>query len=400
MQNVTYWDWPTIIFYYGVMLVSMLLASALEHRKCKIVFGNVSLCDMETTNKRGRPYTGIGLFLVSVIWLVILAIRDMTRGTDIYGYFRIYSLTSLSDIKSAFQNAINREPVWSIFEMILRHFNVEVAKQPGTMIYLGISAAIWIIFVRKALENELKGAGIGLSVGWCYCLFFFRSFSMLRQSCAIAMIMYAYTMLAKGDKKKYWILQVLAVGFHYSAIFAVLGYFFWDEEIGTTKTGSLLKKLLVLLAIMGLIVYGESFFGSLFGATGSKYDNALVGRASSFGIGQLAMRLPLLTFVWLYRDQIIEENPHNAGYISLLVFDLFVSQLNYVSPSFNRASLYFNCMYVFIIPPLIRAIGRGRLNDLSQKLIGLIIVTVYFFSQMNYYIYSNPYYISPYITGV
>ncbi len=77
------------------MIISMFLATTLEHRKYRVVLRKPAASDLETADNDKKQYTGTGIFLTGIIWLVILAIRDMTRGTDIYGYFRTYSLTSI-----------------------------------------------------------------------------------------------------------------------------------------------------------------------------------------------------------------------------------------------------------------------------------------------------------------
>lgn len=380
MEYINFWSWSTYFFYLLILILSIIFL--LHYR--------FSFSNIQFSNSKSQK----GLFFVGILWLIVLTLRDSSRGVDVVRYFRIYSKTNYNAIKDVFVQFLSREPLDGMIEFILKQLNVNVNERIGSMVYLGVFAMLWIIFVLLAIKEESKTNGIIVATAIAYSMFFFRGFSMLRQSISMAIMLYAFTQLAKGEKKKYWILQLISIGFHYSAIICIAAYFFWP----TSKKNNI-KDVIFRILIIGLIfllmMYGSRFFSVLFSGTNSKYE-LLSQRSSKFGVGQLLMRLPMLILVLFNREKLIKQNEHNRGYISLLILDVIVAQLNYVSPSFSRASLYFSNLYIFIIPSFISCI-KLKYGKHFEILVSVILIFLFLTYKIYYFVYTNPYYIMPYL---
>ena len=377
---MNYWDMPSFAMYLSLFLATMVVVEISSDN------GFIRI-------KKRKKNEG-ALITVAIIWLLVLTLRDSSRGTDLVRYLRTYESLNATSVSEIFRQAMTAEPLYNVYVWLLKSVSSGLSKVQSTALYLFGVAVPWVIFSFMALKNESKNNGSTIAIAVIMIQFFFRSFSMLRQSIALAIMLYAFSEYAKGKKLKYWFLLLVSVGVHYTAIIGIPAYFYTDAKQG--KSSILLKRTIVIIGMAVFFFFGAEILNSVFGSFDGKYAQ-LGSRVSSFGIGQLVNRLPFVALLVYYRKDLIAQNSHNKVYIDLMIFDVFVGQLNYVNPLFNRLSLYISALMVFLVPSLYICISK-RVGKPAGRLLFFIILVVWFVLRVNYYTYENPYGIMPYIS--
>ena len=379
------WSYESFAIYVSVMV----LCAIISKLSCKNVRNETGVEERRVVSWR--------LFCAFIPMLIILSIRDISRGGDLQRYFYKFVYTPVESIKSILLLSSGGEPGFKLYEFFIGKisgaFNGNLKNV--LILYCFSMAIAWIYFIYKAIKEESEHNGVAIAICAAFIQLFFASFSMLRQSIAIGIMAYAFTQLAKGKKKNYWLLLILAISFHYTAIIGVAAYFFTETSMHNPRKGIALKLFVFVLMAL-FFVFGSEILDSLFGDT-EKYST-LGMRRRAFGLGQLAMHLPVVLILLYFKKDLIKHNPNNKLYVDLTIFDLFVSQLNYVNPSFNRLDNYFYILCIFWLPSLY-VVLKEKIGKSITNLIVVIGLTIWLILKIRFYIYTTPYYIMPYFTN-
>lgn len=379
---INMWDTSSFILYLSILFCTIFFSSINSEDSYLILSANYK-----------RSYKR-AFFVVFIIWITILSFRDLQCGTDLGRYIEKYDRLHINSISEWLKQSLSTEPLFTGYTATIKALSSTLSRDQSIIIYLFSVAAIWIILSFKAIANESEKNGITTALAVLMIQMFFRSFSMIRQCIALGIMFLAFSEYARGRKKIYWILLCVALGFHYSAIIGIPAYFFVTVN-GSNKT-IILKRIAVIMCMILFFLFGAEILDSVFGSSEDKY--ALLGkRSSSIGLGQLAKRLPFIFVLLYFKQSLIEQNEHNKVYIDLMIFDVFVGQLNYVNPSFNRMSLYFDLITVFLVPSLAICLSQ-KIGKSSSRIFFLIIIIGWYISKVYYYTYDNPYGIMPYVS--
>lgn len=339
---------------------------------------------------------GKRLFIAIVPLLATLSIRSIYNGTDLYKYYSNYLNLDVTSIKDAFLNSSTREPLFNLIQLAIAKIAELFGLSTSLPFFVGSVALIWLMFSFFAIKREANRNGIVLAVAVLFIQLFFTAFSMLRQVIAISMVLLAFTYLADSRKRAFWVLILLAIGVHYTACIGIAAYFFVGVE-SDSRIVKGLKKCLVIMIMLAFFLFGASILNTVFGEMESKYST-LGTRSSAFGLGNLITRMPFLILLFLFKKELINQNCHNKIYIDLILLDVFVGQLNYVDPSFNRLSLYFAALKVFLLPSLYQVLGQ-KYGRQFVNFVFLIVILTWLILRIRYYVYTNPYGIMPFMTS-
>lgn len=372
------WDFPTLILYMVVLAIGAFF------------------CSYSVSYKRGVRYNYLSLVLMFIPWLLVLILRDESRGNDTNVYLTAFFNQSLSNAGEAFSYnlLIQGEPLYYLVTFILSLFVGGFSVEAQRMSLFFLQSFLWMFFVALALKEEAERIGRkGLVIAFItiFLIFFAQSFNIIRNTISMAIMLYAIVLLAKGKTKRYIVFNIIAVGFHYTAIIGFLMYFFVKES----KYGFAYKMGIVLFLLF-FFVLGNEWLNILFAGMDSRYEG-LGQNAESFGLGNFAKRLPLLTLVVLFRKQLIAINNRNKTYILLIWLDFLTCSICYINPMFNRVTLYFDMMKIFIYPSLYIMLYQRTGKEFANT-IALIVAIYLIWSNFDYYIYGNPYAIMPYFS--
>lgn len=387
MMIETYWHDSTFYMYF-LIIIATFFFSGLACRK--------------NANGQGYNVNKLCLFIPFAIWVVVLAVRSLYNGTDTYGYWlrfkdTIHSISVGEVWNSAVENMANAEPGYSMMRFLLRIVAEGFSVEANKIIWNGANALLWAYFLYKSILSDSKKNGVVLSVAVAFVMFFFRGFSMLRQSIAVALVMYGYTFLLNEKKKSFFVCVAIAVTIHYTAIISLVAYYLYRDSGKNWTFFSILKKLALCAGFVVFFMYGDKLLATLFQSAEKETYTNLGSRRQAFGIGHIAKNLPICVIYFAFRKQLIEDNPKNEFYILLAYINLVVSQFNYINPSFNRLSLYFQIHIIFTSQSFYRIMVK-KWDKSIVSLLSFFGIMAYMLYTINYYIYTNPYYIMPYFT--
>lgn len=323
------------------------------------------------------------IYGASVALILISGLRNEAVGNDTFAYMLHFEDTldvSWSEIfrnfGETYLNPLNNEgkdPGYRIFEKLIG------CVIPNSRLYLFVVAAILIssigYFINK-FSVDLR------STLFCY-VFYISLFygylpnSAIRQSLALAIVLFAYCLALR--KKLLWgvVLVVLASTFHKSALLAFL--FFLSIRIKNVKvvyTGALLLFLFMLVFSNSIAIFfadsaNEIYAGYL---TGSHYR----GASKPFMVILLFFALFLVSMYGLLLDK--DFIKHRAYYYGTALTLVFVP-LVWTDPTLLRILSYFSLWMGLIVQLLLRKAYYGKVI-----LFGIILVfLVYSFKFINSY---------------
>ena len=381
MPTSTYnaWDFNSYILYMAILAIGMFF------------------CRLSLQKSKGVLVINYKFFLsIFIPWLIILVLRDISRGNDSEVYFDLYKTLRFDSFKDAFnyEVLIQGEPFYKISNYILSLFvgDTSDAFQLASLFFL--QSVLWMSFILLAFKAEIKRIGsLGLAIAFAttFVLLFAQSFNIIRNTIAMAIMFFAFTQLADGERKKYILLNLLALGFHYTAVIGFVIYFFViDSKL------QLLYRFLIILFLLVFFVYGSEMLNMLFLGMESRYSS--MGTSSvEFGVGNIAKRIPFLFFVWWLKNDLIKENSHNKLYIDLIWLDMLTCSICYVNPMFNRITLYFAMAQIFLMPSLYSIMAKKT----TKAAASVTFILLYFFwilHQFYAFTYGMPYQFMPYMS--
>ena len=194
--------------------------------------------------------------LVTLILFSLIAFRDISVGTDTENYINIFNSMSENPILIIINNIFNVQIVFSeiLFGVYVFLLKLLQIKARGFII---LSAAISIFIIMKFYYEHSRDDFITIftfiTIG-SYIFFF----SAIRQGIAIALVAIAYSYLFKRKIYKYFIIVLLATGFHATAIIMIPIYFIivYRPKLGDISISILilsssfiLKKILYFILI-------------------------------------------------------------------------------------------------------------------------------------------------------
>lgn len=154
----------------------------------------------------------ISFFYIGSLFLFIMAIIRYGMGADYWGYYIMFNRvpSSITAIKPV--QFLTTEPTFIILATLIKQMNFDF--QLLIVIYSGLS----FFFVYKTIKK--------FSCNWMLSLFIFFSnyylvytTNAMRQAVAIGIFIYAFFVYCEDNSiKKYLLMIVLAITFHYSAI--------------------------------------------------------------------------------------------------------------------------------------------------------------------------------------
>ena len=315
---------------------------------------------------------GFAKFLIIISVFVpcyLAAVRDSTIGTDMQEYgehlFQICKGTSYFEIiDNAYQ-----EPLFILVASICSNFFNRYVY------YFVLQVLVIAPIMSTVLYYGKKKAWMGMLV--YYLWFYGYTLNLMRQSIAIALIIYGVRYIFENKKNKYFLCIVIACGFHLSAILGLLIYAIYfviiyeaPAQIETVEDTARYKKrfskafnnfkyrynvvfricclgVMVISVFLGsMIIQGVSLITGRFGYQVTHLQSSYTFNTRYF------VALVVIIFMINYRakkNNIITSELYQL-FIMLVSCGMILFQLMGISFQMYRVSLYFTCFFVVLIP--------------------------------------------------
>lgn len=301
-------------------------------------------------------------------WFILATFKSNTVGWDTPTYENYFH--NMSNFGWLYNISINRlEPFYILLNNIVSYFTDDYR------VLLGIIAIIiyGLILSRIPIYSKIPWLSCFLFVSFGFYNF---SINILRQSIALAIIIYSYKYIVERELWQFVIAVGIATLFHYTAIVFIITYYLYRLP-SNYKTfiiliiGSIIVSNLFLPKIMSIIISSNQY-----------YEEHLVGNSSK-GYGMLGMLLATsVSSLLLMRKKKIDKFEHLWMILiflatSIQFFSLKISIL-------VRVVYYWQASMLFLFPAILRAtsIVRNRY---------IILIFILFVSILYYALYAiNP----------
>lgn len=286
------------------------------------------------------------IFWGTITFLILFAgLRAYTIGTDTPTY------------KAVFQYLEPKEPLWYGLNIIisslgLSYTSLLIAASSLTMIPLAIAIK------RSSINPQL-------SIFIYYGLFgYLNSFNTMRQLVAVSFVLLAYTYCKK--KYKCIALIIVAVGFHYSAIVALLIFL-----IDRLRLNSSIIYLFISF-VFGCIC-NDSIFSALMGPYGQYLDSEFGYRENLSSAIVMAFLLNLLFLMIFYTSS---NKLHNSIWLKIFLFGIIITNMTMQLVLGARIIMYFTMAQTVLYPSYFKY-NRERHPALLQLIVFVYILTIF-----------------------
>lgn len=315
----------------------------------------LSLCKKNEKNKVINKI----LFLAAIVLPIFILGFRYYVGADYENYLIMYEKYKNISIVDAFGSKIE------ILNILLCKLIYIIYD--NKYIFILIYAILTVTISFKAILN-IESKNTFLITFMYLCLFFAFAANGVRQSLAIAIILYAYTILFK-DIKKFFLLCLIAFFVHSSAIVILpIGIIYYITK--NTKICNFIILITYAMMIL-LICIGLPFTSS------NMFIQKLLGYLEingdvEFGIGVLLLNLPVLLLSIFFYNKNREEN--YSLYIIIFIVNIMFSYLGYINISLNRFAYYFSIIQIFLIPKGIDIFKDNGIRIILEIIFSIVIL--------------------------
>lgn len=313
--------------------------------------------------KRKKLINKVLVFISAIILIFFAANRALDVGTDTYGYYTNFQFIEFEGSSRTYQGI---QIGWYYFNLFINScFDYDI------YMYIVYSIIIGLICYVSYKESKLPLLSILLFI---LLYFYFHSFNGMRQYVAISIVFYAYSYLAKGNKKKYISVVCIASLFHFTALL-MLPLLYIDK----VKISPFVVYIAVVFSFIIGIKYSDLMTGIIPYLTYiSVLNEGVTGYLDNYGGERSFASNFIINSVFLV-TYYFSKDKRNTWLILYLLFILGNNLLG-AGGFANRIFWYFQIAMLIIIPNTIKNIKRPFLSFCYYLIILIYSFGIYYIS--------------------
>lgn len=315
-----------------------------------------------------KKYRSNWLFIISFCLISFLITIRYGVGNDYDQYFNVI-----------IPNVINGTGKYEFLFMEFTKLVYPLGQQVLIIRLIGIATVFfWLMAINE--QSPYFILSVCYSLGILYVSFFM---SGIRQGLAMAMFLYSLKYLRNHQWKHYYVLMLIAAGFHSSAFLYFFLYplnkvnFKWSRiaifPVTLIASPFIIKILSVITSTLGL--YSKYLSSGSINSSDSIYD-----------IGLLMLEvLVLATYFQLSKEMRTKRDIQLGMNLQLVI--LFLIGLIFVIPTSTRIILLVSVVNIIYVPRLISCVAnwQKRILFIFAFLAVLIIIFYFYVGKYNYY---------------
>lgn len=270
------------------------------------------------------------LKLILVPMLLLLGFRSLNTGVDTEQYYLKFQLLRNLDFNDAFGTDL--EFGYRLFQILLHKLglNFQVLLMIVTMFYMGAIYKIISMFSTNVFNSLLLFLGFG---------FYSFAFSGIRQTIAIAFIVFAFIQLTKKKEIKALVLILLGASFHISALIFIPVIFVRFLKLSSIFMFSTFMLFLILS-------YFFIDYVRLLMINFARIDYGVVttGGLKLYFINWIMLLIPLFNWKEFKREY------YNIILFTIMFFGVLVFPILRINPVTLRVSYYFQIFMILYLP--------------------------------------------------
>lgn len=311
--------------------------------------------------KKGKSNNSIVVFFV--IWGLMLSLRHISCGTDLWNYENMFYRTFKLDFGEIFE--------YYTMEKIYYLFNWLVAQiYPDFRLFLIVVAALCVGITGWFYWKESKSPSLTILLfvtNACFPMFY----SGLRQSLAMLFVIPAYYLTKQKKIVPFIVLVLIAMQFHTSAIIMFLLYPIFHIPLQSKYF------VLILLLVAVFFIFKKQLFYVAVPFLGEKHANATIIQTNGYSVW--LMFLAFLAYAFAIPDN-CRITSEIIGLRNILVLMTLIQGFAPINPLAMRMNYYFILLFPIIIPKIM-SVSKEKYVNLVQfsKWAMLIFLTFMFF---------------------
>lgn len=363
------WDFATYWLYIAVAVLS----------------GVLSWLSFAGANRASGQESRKVPFILAMVLLVVFK-GSCVSTTDVKTgyYFNFMSATSFESFRD-----YTLEPLYQALNVAVRNVT------PDYGVFLIVVAAISIVPVGYVIWKCRSRINVPFAVIGYSLVFLVTGMSAIRQFLAVSFVLLGAYCWVFGAKRLAVLWLIIALGFHTSALVALLLYALLFFH------GHIKAQVVISISTVAVIVAVRTIIEALFVG---RYESYSAFDDISFGIAVVLKYLPLAVLILFVLQGDLKErinlNERSLSVLGLcsatLLFSVVVCMLGYVISIFGRAESY-SVPLVMVLAFLVRRCEERRFFRLPVK----CLLVFYFLFRLT--IYMNDFYLAegimPYITS-
>lgn len=318
---------------------------------------------------RSKEKSGkIKAFILPAIIVIILSIfggvRDLTIGTDVLVYgSNWFEIATKMGSFSTYMNYIQTSDVGYLFiNYIVSRFTNDVH------IFLIVLQLICNGLVIATLYRYRDKVPFWLSLLMYLCIFYCRTFNILRQTVALSIVFYSVRFLEKKQNIKFIIAVLISSLFHFTALISLVILLFRKICESGSRFKTMFVFIIVILTFITVFFIKDliSILYSL-GIVNARIYNYLYDFATSsvnIMLIENLFKFFMLFLILLQNKRIKDKFQLNSLFVLCVIVDFVIYQIRSVILYSDRLSFYFGYFLMLIFPQTaisFKAKGRDKL---------------------------------------
>lgn len=350
------WDWSSYILYFIAFSSSFILL------------------DKYDVKKESRS---INLIIGLLPLFLLMGLRGPEVGNDLVRYNN--HIVNPDDEINLFSLS---EPVFALLYKLsnicggLHFFIICTSFLQGLFVYYGC----------KCLHHH--GIRVALIVLLFYGAVSIRSYSMVRNGLAVAISFFAFStfIYPKNYNKRYWLSTILGIGVHNTTVINIPAYLICKPfnilSKQRIKKEIIIRSIYLTIVTFLLFILAKSQMMDILQTINEGKYAGFEQTEKSSGIGNFIIRIPLL-FIIIIHFKILWKNYNRnfLPYLMLMIFDIAVAQMKYISQNFERFTMFTQIGEVMMIGLLMQCLIKkyGKPMKFCAYLIGILYASYYLF---------------------
>lgn len=305
--------------------------------------------------KKNKKKYGCTVLVISMLVLCIIAgVRDITVGTDVRGY--VMRLATVAQEKDFITYMLNPNS-HALFGIIV-YIGYLFRDMNFLLFFIEVAVCLPVyIYAYKERNNSSLALILSTFVMTMYC----TSYNLIRQSIAISILILAYQCFKNEEKKKAYILVVIASLIHITS-FAFCAVFVMYNIVKKRSE----KKYAYILGIFAIISLLSFFSEQIIGVTSFDYYIDNVNYMREWSIGSILKQLfwvaiAIFTFLNVKNKKSCGKCVVDSELsIYLFVFSLMLILMSFSIPGMGRLGYYFYDLAIIITTPNLLRIAKPK----------------------------------------
>ncbi len=318
-------------------------------------------------------------FLCILIPSILAGIRDLDVGRDVFSYVSPAVNRAIDSNFTTYMTSLDLEWFYKII------IYLAVLVNPSVHFSLFVLQFLTILFVYLFAYKNRKKQSISFIIAIYMIAWYCYSYTFMRQSLAVAMIIYSTTLFQDKKYFKTFLLFLLSIGVHKTALLGIFVYIFLFISKNFKK-----KKLLYIMYIMAL-AFGVLFFNQIMYLTTHiikilpmkyfEYTQFYFAGNDDVSTLELIYKLFWIGIALLYLHQFrhkkIQKDIQIDVILLLLLTDFAAYILSYKIVNLGRVGLYFSYLALFKLLPNIKYFFKqDKINGLVANSLVISVLLV------------------------